>query len=136
MAWISTELKNIYYGAQCSPDDIEIPGAPGQHYNWDGSAWVHNAVAEQQSIIKELTSAVQNHLDATARARNYDGILSACTYATSTNSQFAVEGQACVQWRDACWFTCYGVMNAVQLGGRETPTADQLIAELPPMVWP
>ena len=92
--------------------------------------------AEQQRIIRDLTTAVQAHLDATARTRNYDGILSACTYATSTNSQFAAEGQACVQWRDACWFTCYGVMNAVQLGGRETPTAEQLIAELPPMVWP
>lgn len=92
--------------------------------------------AEQQRIIRDLTTAVQAHLDATARTRNYDGILSACTYATSTNSQFAAEGQACVQWRDACWFACYGVMNSAQLGGRETPTSEQLIAELPPMVWP
>ena len=93
-------------------------------------------LAEQQRIIRDLTTAVQAHLDATARTRNYDGILSACTYATSTNSQFAAEGQACVRWRDACWFACYGVMNSVQLGGREMPTSEQLIAELPLMVWP
>lgn len=94
------------------------------------------AAAEQQRIIAELTAVVQNHLDTTARQRNYDGILSACTYATSANTQFAAEGQACVQWRDACWFTCYGVMNAVRVGGRAIPTAAELLAELPPMVWP
>lgn len=92
--------------------------------------------AEQQQIIDSLTAAVQAHLDAEARTRNYDGILSACTYATSTNSRFAAEGQACVQWRDACWDTCYAVMAAVQAGQRSIPTPEQLIAELPPMVWP
>lgn len=90
----------------------------------------------QDQIIANLQGAVQNHLDTTARTRNYDGILSACTYATSTNPQFAAEGQACVEWRDACWSICYMVMSAVQTGQRPIPSDAGLLAELPEIGWP
>ena len=39
-------------------------------------------LAEQ--LYKEVVDATQRRLDDFARTRNYDGILSACTYATST----------------------------------------------------
>lgn len=87
----------------------------------------------QDSLIQSLTSAVQSHLDTKAKERNYDGILSLCTYATSTNVQFAAEGQAGVTWRDAVWAKCYEIMDA---GTQPAPTAEQLIAELPVFVWP
>ncbi|HEX9023249.1 MAG TPA: hypothetical protein VF799_05355 [Geobacteraceae bacterium] len=83
-----------------------------------------------------LTQAVQSHLDITAQQRNYDGILSACSYATSTNARFQAEGQACVAWRDAVWSKCYEVLAAVQAGTAAIPTADQLIADLPTLAWP
>ena len=92
--------------------------------------------AEQKRIIDELTAAVQNHLDAKAKERNYDGILSACTYATSTNAKFQVEGQACVEWRDACWATAYNVMDDVLAGNIDIPTKEELISKLPELVWP
>jgi len=104
---------------------------------WDGTPEEEQAyLNDPERIIQELTAAVQAHLDATAKTRNYDGILSACTYATSTNTTFAAEGQAAVAWRDACWATCYGIMNAVQLGTRAIPTATEIVAEMPVMVWP
>lgn len=87
------------------------------------------------SIKSELAAAVQAHLDAKARERNYDGILSLCTYATSTNTTFAAEGQAGVVWRDACWAKCYEVMQSVIAGTRAVPTAAELIAELPVFTW-
>jgi hypothetical protein len=89
-----------------------------------------------EQIQQEMVRAVQSHLDATARTRNYDGILSLCTYSTSTNQQFAAEGQAGVVWRDAVWAYGYQVLAQVQAGTRPVPTAAELIAELPAMQWP
>lgn len=83
-----------------------------------------------------LTDAVQRHLDATAQSRGYDGILSLASYAASPNPPFAAEGAAGLAWRDAVWLYCYQVLAAVQAGTRPIPTADALVAELPPMVWP
>lgn len=83
-----------------------------------------------------MTDAVQRHLDATAKTRNYDGILSLASYATSTNPTFAAEGQAGVAWRDAVWAYCYQALAAVQAQTRAVPTWEELKAELPAMVWP
>ena len=87
--------------------------------------------AEQERIKNELTAAVQAHLDAKAKEKNYDDILSLCTYATSTDPVFSAEGQAGVEWRDAVWAKCYQVLDAVLAGTRPVPTKEELIAELP-----
>lgn len=87
-------------------------------------------------IKRSLTGAVQAHLDATAQARGYDGILSLASYAASTNATFAAEALAGVQWRDAVWAYCWQVLADVEASQREIPTAEVLVAELPVMVWP
>lgn len=87
-------------------------------------------------IIASLTAVVQAHLDATARTRNYDGILSLCSYAASANPKFGPEGLAGVAWRDAVWASCYTILAEVQAGQRTVPTSDELLAELPAMAWP
>lgn len=86
-------------------------------------------------IQEALTKAVQNYMDATVQARGYDGIAIACTYATSTDEAFAHEGQCCVAWRDKVWRQCYDTLDAVLDGEREIPTAEELISELPELVW-
>lgn len=89
----------------------------------------------EQQIIADLVNAVQGHLDAVARTRYYDGILSLCTYVTSTDSTFSNEGQAGVEWRDACWRTCYQVLADCKAGLRTPPTPEELLAELPTINW-
>lgn len=89
-----------------------------------------------EQVVANLTSAVQAYLDTTARTRNYDGILSLCSYAASAHPKFGAEGLAGVAWRDAVWAACYSIMADVQAGTRAVPTAAQLLAEMPPMVWP
>ena len=89
-----------------------------------------------EQIIAQYTAAVQKHLDDFARTRGYDGILSACTYATSTVPKFKAEGQYAVEARDATWAKCYEVLAAVEAGSRPMPTLDELLAELPVLKWP
>lgn len=85
--------------------------------------------------VQQYTDAVQTHLDTKAQERNYDNIVSACSYAGAPNP-FQNEGTAFVQWRGAVWAKCYQVMADVQNGIRPAPTIDGLIAELPALVLP
>lgn len=94
------------------------------------------SLINEMATITIMSNAIQDYLDAKARERNYDGILSLCTYATSTNPKFQAEGQAGVNWRDACWAKGYEIMAEVQAGTREIPTVDELLAELPVFRWP
>ena len=87
-------------------------------------------------IIATYTAAIQKRLDDFARTRNYDGILSAATYATSQVPKFKAEGQYAVEARDATWAKCYEVLAAAEAGSRPMPTLDELLAELPTLTWP
>ena len=87
-------------------------------------------------IDASFTASIQQRLDDFARTRNYDNILSACTYATSTVAKFKAEGQYAVEARDATWTKCYEVLAAVEGGTRPMPTMEELIAELPVLTWP
>ena len=93
-------------------------------------------VKTPEQIKREIVDAVQQRLDAFASTRNYDNILSACTYATSTVPKFAKEGQYAVSARDMTWATCYQIMTAVQSGQRPVPTVEQVMSELPTLAWP
>lgn len=93
-------------------------------------------VRQGSDEIATAINAVQEMMDLKAKERGYDNILSACTYATSTNTKFAAEGQACVTWRDSVWAACYQIMEDVASGTVPEPTLNELLAELPSMVWP
>lgn len=86
-------------------------------------------------LSKGYTIAIQNHLDTVVTARNYDGILSLCSYATSKNARFAAEGQAGVEWRDAVWDYAYSYLADVMAGRKNIISVDELIAQLPTIVW-
>lgn len=91
----------------------------------------------QDQIIKKFTDAIQKRLDDFAKTRNYDGILSACTYHNSTIPQFQAEGLYCIAARDNTWAAAYTILNDVLAGNRAVP---QSIADfendLPALIWP
>ena len=97
---------------------------------------IANPPLTPEQIIAQYTTGVQKHLDDFARTRNYDGILSAATYATSAVPKFKAEGQHAVEARDAAWAKCYEILAAVEGGARPMPTLEELIAKLPVLTWP
>jgi len=89
-----------------------------------------------EQIISGFVSAIQQHLDDFAKTRGYDGIMSACTYATSTVPKFQIEGQYCVQARDATWSMAYDLLDQVQAGEIDVPTMEEVMESLPVLAWP
>lgn len=94
------------------------------------------ASAYEAEMVKLYGDAVQNHMDKECQTRTYDGILSLCTYATSAVPKFSAEAQIGIDWRDACWAYTYLQLDEVKAGNRAAPTVDELLAELPVVVWP
>ena len=96
-----------------------------------------NQAAAAKALQDSIVASTQEYLDSFARTRNYDGILSACTYATSNVPKFSREGQAAVNLRDATWAALYQILEDVQTGKRNAPTGFQDIeADLPALEWP
>jgi len=63
-------------------------------------------------------------------------IVAACTYATSANSIYQIEGRRCVDLRDAVWATLSTIFAAVDANQREmVSNIHELDAELPELTW-
>lgn len=89
------------------------------------------------ALLSSITNDIQLRLDTFAKTRNYDGILSACTYATSSVPKFQTEGQYCVDSRDSTWATSYTIFADVQAGARPMPSGyADIESELPVLAWP
>lgn len=92
---------------------------------------------QQEALQADIVRQTQARLDAFAQTRNYDGILSACTYASSSVPKFQIEGQYCVDMRDDTWARLYEMLAEVQAGTRPVPTSfADIEPELPTLVWP
>lgn len=90
----------------------------------------------QRPRLGDYRSAIQAHVDATARARDYDSGVSCASWVASTNPAWAAEAQAFVAWRDSVWAHVFGELAKVETGQREQPTITGLLEELPAMAWP
>ena len=84
-----------------------------------------------EEVQKQMTDAVQAALDNFAKTRGYDGIMSACSYSNSTDAQFKLEADYCIQLRDTTWRMGYAILAEVKAGNRPVPSVEELIAELP-----
>jgi len=119
--------------------DVQPPAdyAPGKYTYNGGFVLVPPPARPADEVQAEIVQATQKRLDDFARTRNYDGILSACTYATSSVPKFSAEGQYCVGARDATWAKLYSIMGEVQAGQRPMPAGfADIESELPSLTWP
>lgn len=91
--------------------------------------------AEFDLAAQRLSDAVQRHLDVTVKAKGYESVLSAATYATSTNTKFKADGIAAIKWRDAVWTVCHSALTDAKSGAKTIPTESELLASLPTLSW-
>jgi hypothetical protein len=103
---------------------------------WDGESF-SAPVKPDEVIQQEIIEQTQQRLDDFAKTREYDGILSLCTYATSTVPKFLAEGQYGVESRDATWAKLYEILDEVLAGTRPMPSGyTDIEPELPVLAWP
>ena len=89
-----------------------------------------------QILQTRIATEAQSRLDTWAQSRGYDGILSACTYATSQVPRFQAEGQRCVDLRDQTWARLYEILAEVETGTRPVPMSlAEIAADLPALTW-
>ena len=134
---------NLMNGSQIVASGDSITWVAAQHgWDVDGVVYADGGMAfslapDTGELVQSITDATQKRLDDFAKTRNYDGILSACTYATSTVPKFAAEGQYCVNARDNTWAALYTIMAEVEAETRPMPTGYADIEPLlPVLTWP
>lgn len=123
--------------------DVEQSDIDGNWYQ-AGYAPMKSEEQKQKEAIEaaysDFDSSVEARLDAFAATRRYSSINSACSYSTSTDPVFRVEGEYCVQARDLTYRKCYDLLNEympdVLAGKRPIPTWEEIEAQLPALVWP
>ena len=76
--------------------------------------------------IGSCNQLAQDHLDEIAKEWGYNSMLSAVSYANSTNPQFKADAEALIEWRDNLWDKAYTIE-----AGTLPATADAFVALLP-----
>ena len=124
-------LKVIYEDYPTNTDEfkkvVQISEVKGDTYVISYEI-VSKNLEELTALFKEKT---QELLDAKAREKGYDDILSACSYAGYDND-FRAEGEAFGIWRAKVWKYGYGLLNAIAEGKHKMPKSfDEILAEMP-----
>lgn len=106
--------------------------------NWTSlSTAVAKAAVAKAALQGTFELQVQAHLDTAAKARGYDSIMTAVSYADEpVVAKFQADGLAFRAWRSQVWAYAYQALADVDAGTRETPTLEAFIAELPPLEAP
>ena len=118
---------------------VDMPAGVDIGWLYDGQTFTAPppVVRDPEEVKAEIVVSTQARLDAFAQTRDYDGILSACTYASSPTPRFASDGQYCLESRDATWSALYEILGEVLDGTRPMPSGySEIESELPPLVWP
>lgn len=116
---------------------------------WDGNAWdlmplpteqtapsSETPVPTTQELVAQFTSAIDGHVEATARARQYNGAAHLASYVASTVPAWSAEALAFIAWRDQVWLFALSELAQIQSGTKPLPAVADLIASLPVIQWP
>lgn len=96
----------------------------------------YEAEKTYNTYVSTYSNAIQEHIDKTAMSKDYANGISLASYDSSTNQVWASEAQAFISWRDNVWTYAYTELEKVKNGQRPQPTIEQILSELPQIVWP
>lgn len=112
------------------------PGALGKKGSRVIRDWVVVAPTNEK-LSSIFEQAVQEKLDAAARARGYDSLFTAISYADEPAvPRFQADGQAFRRWRSLVWGFAHTELNAVLAGEKPQPDLDAFLAGLPALELP
>lgn len=124
-------IRRLSDGALIPPDERNADYAAILAGNIEVAAYEPPA-----PVLSDYQRAIQAHIDATASSKGYDSGASCAGYASSSVSAWASEATAFIAWRDAVWLYVYAQLAAVEAQQRTQPTPQELVAELPAIIWP
>lgn len=138
--WITPD-GSYYEGEFVAIGSIEVSQRPSDLYDWNGSIWELNQQRYTARTSNTLEAAIDDYIDSVAAAKGYgkvyrDGATEACMKYASFTNKYQAEAITFGNWIVAVWDVVYQVQADVLANLRPVPTAEQLISELPTMVWP
>jgi hypothetical protein len=90
-----------------------------------------------EAVTSQFEQATQAKLDTAAQAQGYDNVSTAISYAAEPSvPKFQNDGIAFRTWRSLVWAYAYEQLALVQSGGREQPTVEAFLLELPLLELP
>lgn len=121
-----------------SPPPGQTLGVPGGEIGdkWDGATYMRTPAPAPVPTQQDYAGAIQAHIDATAGSRQYQDGASIAGYVASTVPAWQAEAAAFVAWRDRVWVYALEQLQLVEGRQRPQPSVEELLGELPPMVWP
>ena len=84
-----------------------------------------------EQTVTRLESALDAHLNATAKTYRYDTIMNMCDYRDDPNPKFKAEGLGAYKWRSAVYTLGIALIHEVTEGLRNIPTESELIELMP-----
>lgn len=85
---------------------------------------------------QDFQAGIEQHIEATARARQYSSAVACASYAQSNVPAWQAEALTFIAWRDAVWAAAFTELAKVQQALREPPASvEEFLTELPAITW-
>lgn len=115
-------------------DGVEVPLTPEEvlEFEQESQEWEDKA---NERLYEECEAALQQRIEDTAKAKQYDDAVACASYKDSTNQQWAAEAAAFIEWRDICYEYAFDYMEKAEKGEIE-PDFDDFVNGIPEITWP
>ena len=93
-------------------------------------------VPTEKEIQEEFERGIEAWMNTVVAERDYNSIDTCIArYTDSPNPKYAQEAKAVKDWNTLVWDKCWDILKEVKEGKRAIPTLEEVIAELPVLVW-